>query len=67
MHQSEESVFITIVCVWSNKTKIDTEMNIVFSFLKPWSAFLIHLKDVFFCMRAIIDITKLEKFFMNFW
>jgi hypothetical protein len=53
-------------CVWSNRTKISTEMNIVFSFLKPWSAFSVHLKDVFFCMRVIIDIIRLEKFLMNF-
>ncbi len=41
-------------------------MNIVFSFLKSWSAFSVHLKNVFFYMRAIIDIIKLEKFLMNF-
>jgi hypothetical protein len=60
MHQSEKSVFITVVHVWSNRTKISTEMNIVFSFLKSWSAFSVHLKDVFFCMRAIIDIIRLK-------
>jgi len=34
MHQSEKSVFITVVHVWSNETKIDTEMNMAFSFIK---------------------------------
>ncbi len=41
-------------------------MNIVFSFLKSWLAFSIHLKDVSFYMIAIIDIIRLEKFLMNF-
>ncbi len=41
-------------------------MNIVFSFLKPWSAFSVYLKSVFFCMRVIIDIIELEKFLINF-
>ncbi len=66
MHQSEKSVFIIIVCVWSNEIKIDAEMNMAFSFVKSWLTFSVHLKDVFFYMRAIIDIIRLEKFLMNF-
>ncbi len=41
-------------------------MNIVFSFLKSWLTFSVHLKSVFFYMRIIIDIIKLKKFLMNF-
>jgi hypothetical protein len=60
MHQSEKSVFITVIHVWSNETKIDTEMNMTFSFLKLWSAFSVHLKSVFFCTRVIIDMIRLK-------
>jgi len=66
MHQFEKSVFITVVHVWSNETRINTEMNMAFSFVKLWLTFSVHLKSVFFCMRVIIDIIKLKKFLMNF-
>ncbi len=35
MHQPEKSVFITVICVWSNETRIDAEMNMTFNFIKP--------------------------------
>jgi hypothetical protein len=47
-----KSVFITVVHVWSNRIKISTEMNIVFNFLKSWSAFSIHLKVCFFVWES---------------
>ncbi len=67
MHQFEKFVFIIVLHVWLNKTRLDTEMNMTFNFLKLWSAFSVHLKNAFFCTRVIIDMIRLEKFLMNFW
>ena len=61
MHQSEKSVFIIVIYVWSNETRIDAEMNMAFSFIKLWLTFSVHLKSVFFHIRAICyDHTRLR-------
>jgi hypothetical protein len=47
------------------KLKLTLEWTWVFSFLKSWSAFSVHLKVCSF-IRIIINIIRLKKFLMNF-